>query len=1288
MHSLVCINGQEQDSRYNGSYIYEMVKSIDKIFWRIILICPYCQHTNRDTANFCLNCGERITVVCLSCDARLPISANFCDHCGDQVGEQQEQIAQPAVHRKSSASPSSELAPRRAKGAAAEAESALSRYIPKELVAKLNAARTEDRMVGERRVVTMMFCDVMGSTAAAEQLDPEDWTEVINKAFEFMIKPVYKYEGMVARLMGDAILAFFGAPIAHEDDPQRAALAGLDIISGMQPLRGQIKREYGIDFNVRIGINTGTVVVGAVGSDLRMEYTALGDAVNVASRLETAAEPGTILISQDTQHLIKPSFDLQEMGELSLKGKAAPLRTYRVIRRRRASDRRMGIAGNQAPLIGRDHEFTQLKDVLAQAEDGIGRIVSVISEAGLGKSRLIGEALSDRRNFPDKLTYQINCRSYESSQAYSLIRHLLHQLMGIEGDEAVDIYLNKLDMLISSLESTQIPTSKWVLQTLIGLELEEDAPPLEGEAFKRELYRVTDVLFESLFSETPAVLVFEDIHWSDSASIELLQHLLPFVEKLPLVMTFSFRPDRGAPSWTVKQKADEEFFHRYTEIRLSALSHGDSNTLINSLLADPDIPERMREQIIDRSGGNPFFIEEVLRTLIDNRVLIREETKGIVGDAVNWYADAEAVKVQIPDSLQSLLTARIDLLDEDVHQTLQLASVIGRRFQKQVLVAVSDEEQGGSHQIEVHLGNLMRLEMIDETVRQPEVEYSFRNPMIQETAYKSILKKRRRELHLRVAESLENLYPDQLNELAPLLGYHYAEGTNNRQALKYYIKAGDNAYRLYANALAISHYNAALEQAKMVPGDALEELVHLYSRCGRALELESRFQEATDLYEDELALARQLESPQLELQALVSQGTVYSMASDQADPVKAELLSKQALDLAEGLGDKDSQARILWNLMNIYRLELRPEEGIAAGKQGLALALESGDEEISAYIYNDLSYVYLGLLETQKAYHVITQAIKRWRELNNQPMLVDSLSSSSSITIYLGKYEEAIAASDEAARISRSINNPWGIGFSRMYIGSVYEDRGEISQALSDYETTYKMGVESGFHIGEIWGQVRLAHLYIELNDFEKASEYIDRPQVQAWNYSGLQGMFATMMRLEQTALEISRGDLQKATKTFNETDFDAAATYIYTQDYIFEVQARLLLASEVHREARQFCLERIDNLEALNNKSFLHQMYLFLGTAHIKLGEYEQSKTALNNAYRIADELQARWRLWQILAAQAELAELQGKGDNGKALKAAAVAQIEAICVEIDQPDLRESFLNRQDVASLLEGQ
>src|SRR5258706_4471128 len=305
--------------------------------------CPNCQTVNPENAKFCMNCGASLTV-------------------------------------------------RSETGEVPTGGFDLDRYIPRELMSKLRSARAQEGKAGERRIITILFCDVKGSTAAAEQLDPEEWTEIMNNTFEHMIRPIYKYEGFVPRLMGDAILAFFGAPIAHEDDPQRALLAALDIQSNIEPYSKQVQEERGIGFKVRVGINTGLVVVGEVGSDLRMEYTAIGDAINLAARMEQTAEPGTIQISEETYKLIAPFFEVESLGESQIKGKAAPVRTFRVNRVKGLAGQLRGVEGLSSPLVGRDTELDSLEKRLKALMRAEGSFVTVVGEAGLGKTSLIAEA--------------------------------------------------------------------------------------------------------------------------------------------------------------------------------------------------------------------------------------------------------------------------------------------------------------------------------------------------------------------------------------------------------------------------------------------------------------------------------------------------------------------------------------------------------------------------------------------------------------------------------------------------------------------------------------------------------------------------------------------------------------------------------------------------------------------------------------------------------------------------------------------------------------------------------
>jgi len=705
-------------------------------------------------------------------------------------------------------------------------------------------------MVGERRVVTMLFCDVKGSTAAAEQLDPEDWSEIINGAFEYMIRPVYRYEGMVARLMGDAILAFFGAPIAHEDDPQRAILAGLEIISGIQPYRAQVMERFGMDFNLRVGINTGLVVVGAVGSDLRMEYTALGDAINLASRMEQTAEPGTVQIAHDTYKLTKSIFDFERLGPVDVKGKLEPVQAYRVLGRKAQTTRQRGIEGLQAEIVGRAAELQTLTELIANLNQGVGWMVCLLGDAGLGKSRLINEI---SRIFQNRIGasgnwYDTNSLSYETNQAYGLIQRMLRTVTHIEYDDTPALIREKLSDLSAYLPEEKRSRASQVFETLFGLEQDNGAYPLEGEIFKQELFEAVQGWWRNSFNERSTVLIFDDMHWSDTASTELLIRLLPLTAEIPLVLLFAMREERQAPAWQIKIISDDQYRHRSTEITLHPLSRAESNELLNRLLAIAELPDSMRESILEKSGGNPFFIEEVVRTLIDNGALVAED-RDVNGQTQRfWRATTSGSDFEIPDNLQSLLASRMDRLEDATRSTLQMASVIGRTFYRRVLQAVDEASQ----ELDQRVGVLLRMDMIREAARVPEVEYAFRNPLTQEAVYRTILFKRRREFHRRVAEAMEELYPERLERLYGLLAHHFALAGMRDKAIDYTRQASHQAVNLYAYDDALQSLRTALELIE--PGKMEETHLVLLEELGDVYRLLRDGGRAIDFYQQAIEL--------------------------------------------------------------------------------------------------------------------------------------------------------------------------------------------------------------------------------------------------------------------------------------------------------------------------------------------------------------------------------------------------------------------------------------------------
>ena len=929
------------------------------------------------------------TVKCPSCGTANPDGARFCNACGT--------LLDPTVDR----------------------DAALDPFLPKELLAKLEAARAGRAMEGERRVVTMLFCDVKGSTAMAESLDPEDWAEIMNGAFERLIAPVYRYEGTLARLMGDAIFAFFGAPIAHEDDPQRAVWAGLDIVSGIAAYKERVRAERGLDLDVRVGINTGPVMVGQVGSDLRLEYTAMGDAVNVAARMEQTAEPGTVQITAETHRLVEPLFDLETRGQIEVKGKAEPVEAYRVLGRRAEPGPTRGMRGS--PLVGRDREMELLRSAVQEAQSGGGRIVSLVGEAGLGKSRLVDETRAEwTRGRPEverrdggeihRIWETWRCVSVRRDPSVLAVPTDGGPDRGIEDTDAPDVVRSKLTETIEPGAEDWLEPHMRVWRSLFGV-TEPGEEPLEGEAFREAIMELVPASTRAFGADEPRLLVLEDLHWCDEASIDVLIETAKLVDDLPCLFLLAFRPDRQAPSWRLKQWLETEYPHRSTELALAPLSDDESGRLIDALIPNED--SDVRTQILERTDGNPLFVEEVAAARLEH------------------HDD-----IAIPTTLQALFTARLDALDEEAKHTLQLASVIGRSFSEPVLRAVT-----GNGDLSTSLRTLERRSLIGETVRTPEREYAFRHSLTQDATYGTILLRRRRELHQRVGEVFEDLYVNRIDEFAPLLAHHFLEAGDDERTLRYATIAGDAAARLYANAEAANHYDDAIEAARRL-GRSDEPLRHLYPSRGRALELSGRIEEAVANYEEMEALAGAGGARAAALAADMALTTLYATPTPVFDALRGRELADRTIVLARELGDRSAESKALWNLMivNVYGGG-DPREAIDAGERSLSIAREMNAREQVAFTLNDLSRAYAAIGDVRaRAY--LEEARPLWREMGNLPMLCENLSSMSALLGLTGENDEALALCDEAYAISGEIGNPWGQAHSLLNAYHVDLDRG------------------------------------------------------------------------------------------------------------------------------------------------------------------------------------------------------------------------------------------------------
>jgi class 3 adenylate cyclase len=1262
-----------------------------------VTACPACSSPTRPGARFCPRCGLFLEPNCPRCGSALTPLAIFCDHCGTQVSALPGVSAWPSGALLGGvppalmpaplppARPEPAIAPPPARAPApppeARARSATS-AIPRELAAKLEAARASGEMVGERRIVTMLFCDVKGSTEAAERLDPEDWTEIMNGAFEHMIRPVYTYEGTLARLMGDALLAFFGAPIAHEDDPQRAVLAGLDILRDLQPYREAVRARWGLDINVRVGINTGLVVVGAVGSDLRVEYSALGDAINLAARMEQTAAPGTVQIAHDTYRHVKALFEVEPLGGIEVKGKSEPVPAYRVLGRKSAASRVRGIEGLQAALVGREAELQTLRDVVNDLQQGVGRIVCILGEAGVGKSRLVAEG---RQAFvqPDSFNgewHETGSLSYESSQPYGLFQRLLRRVLALDYNTPEHRLREQLAAVAHTLPAERQAGAQVAFETLFGLEHAPGQGRLEGAAFQRELYEAIGAWWWARWGQQPAVLVFDDMHWCDAASVALLIRLLPLTEQMPLVLLGVMRGERQAPAWQLKTTADDELHHRYTEIALRPLSLPESSELVNRLLAVADLPDRLRASILEKAGGNPFFVEEVVRTLIDSGAVVPEE-RGLNGQRRRyWVASSAGAEVAIPDNLQALLAARLDRLEEDTRSLLQLASVIGRSFYYRVLARLAADGPAAMAEFDRHLGTLVRSEMIQEAARLPEVEYKFRNPLMQEATYHTILHKRRREYHQRVGEAMEALFPERLTELAPRLAYHFAEGGQGASALKYYTLAGDRAARLYANQEAIRQYDQAIALA-VAPGSraATETLIHLFLGQGRALELNAQNADALAVYQRMEALALERGDRALELAALIAQGTQYSTATTQHNQERAHVVAERGLDLARALGDGAAEAKIHWNLMNSYRFSDDPQRATEAGERSLKIARELGLREQMAYALNDLFYVYQSQDRLDEAHTANREARALWRELDNRAMLADSLGAAVVFEVFNGDLDQGMADAAEALEIARSINNIWGMAFSQMGVAIAYWLRGDFGRALQAMDMTIRYGEQAGFVVGPLWARAQMGLVYCHLGQPERGLAIADEARARAPAMAVSTPPMAIMHGYIALAY-VAAGDVEQA-QGFLDKAFVTSHGMGLLDELVAWGRVAVLMARGRLADAEATAQQMLDVLRGANMRLLLPEILLNLARAQRGLGRPAEALNTLAQARVEAESMDLRWPLWQIFAEQVRLLP----ETEAQAALAEARVHLTFIADHTGDEALRQSFLARPEVRAIL---
>ena len=965
---------------------------------------------------------------------------------------------------------------------------------------------------GERKLVTVLFADVAGFTTLAETLDPEPLRDLINACFGRLVPCVERYGGTVDKFIGDEIMALFGAPVAHDNDPERAVRAALDMREALQAFNA----ERGTALQAHFGLNTGLVLAGAVGAGGRSEYSVMGDAVNVASRLAETSAPGEILVGPDTYRVAGHLFQCKEAGPVRIRGRAEARTVYRVLGARAAAGPKSMPAGRWvgSPLVGREREKQAFVAALDRTLQGEGGILAIVADAGLGKSRLTAEV---RRLAGPELTWlEGRTLSFGRTISYWPFLELVQAAAGIDSDDDEGKRSEKLERLVERLFVQETADVLPYLATLLTLpvpeELQDKVRYLGGEAMGHQVFRTMRLFVSRLAKKRPLVLVFEDVHWLDASSVELLEHLLPLSREAPVLFCLVGRPEPDSPTLRLQHLARETYADRFQELLLAPLSADETHALVGNLVGLRDLPVGLRDTIDHRAEGNPFFVEEVIRALIDLGGLVPGETGG-------WRVTDKAQEITIPDTLQGVIMTRIDRLDEELKAVLRLAAVIGRSFFYRVLRSLAEAER----RLDDDIAALQSLELVREKAREPELEYIFKHALVQEATYESILLQRRKGLHLRVAQAIETLFADRLEEFYGLLAYHYTKAEDWVKAQEYLLKAGDQAGKIAADAEALAHYEQAVDTHFRAYGDTWDpfQRVVLERKTGEAIFRRGDLERAREhFYRAMASLDHPMPMSEAALRRAIAKEALRQVAhrvvpwsfrrspseDEVRDAVELARIIKNlvwidvvnepmrtlferllTLNLCERAGFKPGISLGFSHLGTSLDFVAAPRLGRFYVGRGFALAEEVGEPNVlaAAHWRLGLHELFVGEWDTSLE-HLFTSA-RLNLSLGDLHDWGAAMHMASALLLDQGEPSAALSLAAELVRLGQEAGDSWVETLGHMVTGEVLYQQGAFAEAERRLRPAADALVAAPdlFNASRAGG--RLGHCYLRLGDVDQA---------------------------------------------------------------------------------------------------------------------------------------------------------------------------------------------------------
>jgi class 3 adenylate cyclase/tetratricopeptide (TPR) repeat protein len=1099
--------------------------------------CPRCQHDNPQEARFCEECATPLARTCSNCGTALSATAKFCHACAHPVA-----------------------------GGAGTPSRAPDSYTPKHLAEKILTSKTA--LEGERKQVTVLFADLKGSMELLADRDPEEARKLLDPVLERMMEAVHRYEGTVNQVMGDGIMALFGAPLAHEDHAVRACYAALRMQESVKKYADEVRRSHAAVVKIRVGLNSGEVVVRAIGSDLHVDYTAVGQTTHLAARMEQIADPGAIVITPDTLALAEGYVEVKSLGPVPVKGLTDAVDVYEVMGAGPARTRlQAGTRRGLTRFVGRDAEMDRLREAQVNAQRARGQVVALVGEPGVGKSRLVWEFTHSHR-MAGWLVLESSSMSYGKATPYLPVIDLLKAYAQIDGRDDGRRVREKLTGKLLTL-NRGLELALPALLTLLDVAV--DDPQWEALDPPQRRLRTLDAARRLLFRESqvqPLLLVFEDLHWIDAETQALLDALVESLPTARLLLLVNYRPEYQH-GWGSKTY--------YSQLRLDPLAPETAGQLLQSLVGDDGSVTSLKEQLVERTEGNPFFLEESVRTLVETKVLV-----GVRGA----YRVAKPLgEIQVPATVEAVLAGRIDRLPPEDKRLLQAASVVGKDLPFGLLQAVADLSEDELRRV---LTRLQAAEFLYEASLFPELEYTFKHALTHEMTYRGLLQERRRALHGRLVEAFEGRGAERVTEHVEQLAHHAVRAELWDKALRYTRQAGHKA----ASRSALREAVACLDQA-------LAALAHLPE--GR-----ESLEQAIDL--------------RLELRAVLFPLGELSRI--------VEALG-EAARIADAIGDRRRLGRVLALTGNYYYEIAQSESSIDYADRALVIALELADPVLEASVRFLLGQNHYGLGNYARAIDVLAKTVAALEAqpvvtyLAGQTLSVSSRCFLARAFVEIGEFRQAATRAEEAITLSETEAGAFGLAHGLFALGLTYLRRGDLARAIAALERglgVARAGTVSflspllGCQLGyahALSGRIQEGLSLLEEGHHE--SKRTGRPGVVNWVQEMLAQVYLLCGRERDAA--VAARDALDASRCIRRRGGEARILRVLAEAAACGAAPDLDAAQRLNREA-------LDLASELGMRPLVAHCHLGLGKLNLRADKREQAHEHLTTATTMYREM------------------------------------------------------------------